>query len=197
MRSPSSVSPSQLSSTSLQRSAEDGWIYRCERRLPPGFYRYAYAAADEDGRASGTPTGYHEGPEVVEHPRERPDAHVRDCCLWRWLGDNTYNSTGEGQSTDSEVDPGQRTIYKVKLQKKKIKKQARMQKAQDQEIAVIMKCVDKLEKELGELELLIKEEAGTACILDHEDWQLTSITIDSGASETVCSVAAFRQYPMH
>ena len=97
-------------------SAEDGWIYRCERRLPPGFYRYAYAAADEDGRASGTPTGYHEGPEVVEHPRERPDAHVRDCCLWRWLGDNTYNSTGEGQSTDSEVDPGQRTIYKVKLQ---------------------------------------------------------------------------------
>ena len=84
--------------------------------------------------------------------------------------------------------------YKRALNKKKMSMNTKIAKMKDREIADTIAKIDKLESEVGQLELLVQENAGVACGLASNEWTLMSITIDSGASETVCNDNDFQQF---
>ncbi len=82
-------------------STQQGRVYSLTRSLPAAIYSYRFAARDEDGKATGTPTLEKRGPLIIAPP------HLE------WLGEPGYES--DGVDPDQDTPPRGRFCFRMRL----------------------------------------------------------------------------------
>jgi Tol biopolymer transport system component len=82
-------------------STQQGRVYSFTRSLPAAIYSYRFAARDEDGEATGTPTLEKRGPLIIAPP------HLE------WVGEPGYES--DGVDPDQDTPPRGRFCFRMRL----------------------------------------------------------------------------------
>ena len=123
-------------------------------------------------------------------------------------GQPQQEPTAQAPAREFKEVKGRRQLKRIKLLEKEIMKRDKtiqsiekneeMIRRQDKEIEDTVKHIDMLETELGRmhsvlgtLEVDCPPPVGQANAFDYDNWQVSSITIDSGASESVCNRSDF------